>query len=353
MKLSKIIVLLISITSIASGIVVALFVSSEDIIHHRNNFVRRFSDQVEKNHEIDLKYNAFYFAGEDETKIYLGNYSGPLLLATVDKKLHKFNNYTMQIDRMELPFRSVEVRIRPPHFFLLDGTVPCIFKGRLQNLRAKYLAKPHLSFSHAQVIDSTTIAYCTNKKNGESVLGFSKIDGATQTNPSLLQKQIDGNFDVDGTLLYDSGLNKLVFVYLYRNQFIVTKPDLTLEYRGKTIDTVAKAQIKVAYIKSIDAKKMAAPPLIVNQTATAYNGLLFVNSKLIGKYEDIKIWDQASVVDVYDLKDGSYVASLYIYNIGKSKMRTLYASGENLYAIIGHHLVSYKLTDLITKHYAK
>jgi hypothetical protein len=343
---------MILIAATAVGIVVLLFIASEEIIHHRNNFVRRFSDQVEKNYEIDLKSKAYYFAGESGDSLYLGNYDGPLYLAAVDKKLQKLQSHTIKIDRMKLPFRSVEVRVRPPYFFLFDGTVPCIFRGELKSLSAKYITKPTSKFSRAVMIDSNTIAYRTRNNVGENVLGLSTLSGRNIVNPALLQKQIDGNFDVDGSLYYDPALHKMVYVYLYRNQYIVANPDLSLDHRGNTIDTVSKAQIKVAYIRSIDARKMAAPPLIVNETAAVSNGLLFVNSSLIGKYEDISIWDQASVVDVYNLKYNSYIASLYINNIQKKKLRALYASGNNLYAIIGNTLVSYKLTELITKHYA-
>lgn len=354
MKTGKAIGLMTLIAAIAIGIVVLLFIASEEIIHHRNNFVRRFSDQVEKNYEIDLKSKSYYFAGESGDSIYLGNYDGPLYIAAVDKKLQlqKMQLRTMKIDRMELPFRSVELRIRPPYVFLVDGTVPCIFRGELKSLNAKYIMKPPAKFSRAVVVDSVTIAYRTRNNVGENILGLSKLSGGNIVNPRLLQKQIDGNFDVDGSLYYDQKLKKLIYVYLYRNQYIVANPDLSLDYRGNTIDTVSTAQIKVAYIKSHNAKKMAAPPLSVNQTAAVNNGLLFVNSNLIGQYEDIGIWDKASIIDVYNLKDRSYIASLYIYDIQKKKLRALYASGNNLYAIIGNTLVSYKLTNLITKHYA-
>ena len=352
MKTGKAITVMALIAALAVGIVVALFIASENIIHHRNNFVRRFSDQVEKKYEIDLKSKAYYFAGESGDSLYLGNYDGPLYLAAVDKKLQNLQVHNIKINRMDLPFRSVELRISAPSFFLLDGTVPCIFRGELKTLGAKYMMRPDATFSKVTAIDSSTIAYRTHSNKGESVLGFSKLNGTNKINERLLQKQIDGNFDVDGSIYYDPILKKLVYVYLYRNQYIVANPDLSLVSRGNTIDTVSKAQIKVAYIKSLDAKKMAAPPLSVNKTAAVHNGLLFVNSELIGKYEDIEVWKQASVIDVYDLKDRTYVASLYIYNIEKKKLRALYASGNNLYALIGQKLVSYKLTALITKHYA-
>lgn len=353
MKLSKSIGILLFIAILATGLVVILFIASENIIHKRNNFVRRFSDGVEKTAQLDLKSNGYYFAGESADTLYLGSYDGPLYLTKVNKNLTAQSVHHIQLSHMNLPFRSAEVRVQPPYFFLTDGTVPCIFRGKLHNLFAKYIAKPGGTFSRPVVIDSATIAYRTHDQTGQSVIGIQHIKGAEKLSNRLLQKQIDGNFDVDGTLNYDTKLQKLVYTYLYRNQYVIAQNDLSLAARGNTIDTTSKAQIKVAYVKSIQAQKMAAPPLVVNQTATTGEGLLYVHSKLIGKYEDAKIWNQASVIDVYNLKDQTYIASLYIYHINKKAPRSLFATGNHLYAIIGQTLVRYQLTSLITSHQTK
>jgi len=346
--------LLTGISAIA--IVVFLFGTSQEIIHHRNNFVRRFSDQVAQTCEADLKFNSFYFAGAANGQLYLGNFTAPLRLAKIDTALKTIRKQTIVLDRLDLPFRSVEIHIQNSYFFVTDGTVPCVFRGKLDLLKANWLdSKLPASFSHIQIIDSNSAAYTTSDRNGESILGMTHLgEGAgSTTNPLLLQKQIDGNFDLDGTLQYDAIAKKLVYVYLYRNQFIVSNPDLSLDYSGNTIDTISKAQIRIVKISSSGDQKLAAPPLIVNKTAATSRGLLFVNSALIGKYEQEKLWDQAKVIDVYDLKDGSYVASFYIYHIGKQKMRSFYVSGNMVYALIGEHIVGYRLTPMITKHFIK
>lgn len=85
--------------------------------------------------------------------------------------------------------------------------------------------------------------------------------------PLLLQKQFDGIFDTDGSFHFNSQLNKIVYVYLYRNQYIVSSPDLTLDYRGNTIDTVSRAQIKLAKLKNnSNMQTFSKPPLAFFKT---------------------------------------------------------------------------------------
>jgi len=161
--------------------------------------------------------------------------------------------------------------------------------------------------------------------------------------PSLLQKQIDGFFDTDGMMQYDDQLQKFIYVYYYRNQFIVANKNLQLNYRGNTIDTTTHANLKVAYIKKTRQRKIASLPSTVNQLIAVSGNLLFVNSKIIGRYESKKMWKEASIVDVYNIQNNTYLSSFYIYNSKKAKIQSILISGNNLYAVIGHHIHKYRL----------
>ena len=58
------------------------------------------------------------------------------------------------------------------------------------------------------------------------------MDKDTSTSVSLkhgiLEKQIDGVFDVDGILTYSTEPNLLSYVYYYRNEYIIMDSDLTV-----------------------------------------------------------------------------------------------------------------------------
>lgn len=336
------------------SMIVTLFIMSEDIIAKRNNFVRRLPEQVNKIHDIDLKFNSYYFAGEANGKIYLGNVTMPLLLTEIDTTLKTKNEITVTIDQMELPFKYVQINVQSNYFFVTDGTVPAIFRGKTGTWKATYQPCESKQFSSQVYIDSSTVVYRTRKQNYEGILGLTTFghNRITKANPDLLQKQVDGIFDTDGVLMNDPVTNKILYMYYYRNQYIIADRNLNLVSRGKTIDTISKAQIKVAFNSNRNETKMSAPPLIVNKNGNAYNGLLFINAALIGKFEDAKMWNQASMIDVYDTSTKSYVQSFYVYNIDGKKLGRYMIDGENFYGLVGTHLVVYKLNKLITSRYA-
>ncbi|MCL6461300.1 MAG: hypothetical protein I4O51_05455 [Flavobacterium micromati] len=268
--------------------------------------------------------------------------------------MKKKTEFTIQPNRIDFPFQSVQVRILSPNFYLIDGSVPVIFKGKINNWKAYVKWEGNMTFSHYQIMDSLSVAIRSNNNlSGESVLGVLQFENTSKPyfNPRLLQKQIDGIFDVDGSLHFDKNIQKLVYVYLYRNQFIVADQRLNLDYRGKTIDTISKAQIKVATVKSRNEIKLATPPLIVNKTSAVCKNLLFVNSALLGKYEPKEMWNQASVIDIYNLNSNSYQGSFYIYNIKNNKLKNFFILGDNFYGFVGQHLVHYKLSEILVKAY--
>lgn len=340
----------------ASGtaLIVALFLMSEDIVKHRNNFVRRLPEQFFQEHEIDLGFNSYYFAGIANGKIYLGNSTAPLLLTETDASLQHKKEIVIKLNNLNFPFRSLHVNVYSKYFFASDGTVPVIFRGKTGQWSAQQQHGITPRFTNPVFTDSVSTAFRTDKTNGENILGaYSQTLNKVVLNPALLQKQIDGIFDTDGMLNYDPYTNQLVYIYYYRNQYIVTDSQLKLKYRGNTIDTISKAQIKLAYNSARDETKMAAPPVYVNKKACTYKGLLFVNSALMGKFEDEKMWKQASIIDVYDLQNHSYIVSFYIYNIDRERLSHFAVHGNKFYGLIGTHLVSYKMSDLVVKRYSQ
>ncbi|NDP27741.1 MAG: hypothetical protein GZ087_09995 [Flavobacterium sp.] len=338
---------LLTLSIICIGFMTLLFITSEDIVHHRNNFVRRFPPvSVRKAYQADLKYNSYYFAGEGDGKIYLGNNTAPAQVVALDTALQNKKTHYIFIDDNKIKFNAVQVRVFPPNFYVLDGTVPCIFKGKIVDWKATLQIQGTPHFSIAELVDSNVVAFRKiSNQNGENILGTISFDGKTvvKYHSELLQKQIDGVFDTDGTMQYSRELKKFVYLYYYRNQFIVTDNRLKLSYRGKTIDTTSKARLKIAWVKKRKEKKLSAPPFIVNRTSCVHNNLLFVNSGLPGRYESLEMWKQASIIDVYSIESQYYLMSFYIYNIEGKGMSSFIVTDTHLFALIGNAIVSYSL----------
>lgn len=170
---------------------------------------------------------------------------------------------------------------------------------------------------------------------------------------NFLEKQLDGIFDTEGTLQYSKELKLFVYTYYYRNQFIVADSLLNVKFRGNTIDTTTMADLKIVKIKRTGDTKLAKPPETVNKNTSVYGSLLFVNSGLMGRFETKKVWDQASIIDVYDIVKNEYVTSFYIYDIHQEKMQAFMATAEGLYTLSGNSMQFHQWSPTIKKIFKK
>ncbi|MFV8351740.1 hypothetical protein [Flavobacterium sp. XS2P14] len=353
MRLKAKIIFLVICGIFGGGVMAMVFTISENITHYHNSFIRRFPQHVAQEvHQIDLKYNSYYFAGSGEGKIYLGNYTAPLQVMVLDSALQTKTIYHIKLKQSNLPFRGPQIRVSGKNFYVFEGIVPYVFKGNITDWSASLRINSGYHFSQLTPIDSVNMAVrYLSPKNGESIIGTLNLSDTTKVkyDVSLLQKQFDGKFDTDGTLLFNANLNRIIYVYLYRNQYIVANSDLKLDYRGKTIDTVSHAQIQLTQLKNSNQKTFATPPLIVNKLSAVERKLLYVNSELPGMYESEDIWKRASIIDVYDLTDKTYRSSFPIYKIAGKKMKAMLVFENHLYALIDQKLVCYKLKEYITQ----
>jgi len=353
MKAKSKIVVLSLLTIFGCSAMIILYKMSENITHYHNNFTRRYPQHAAQEiYNTDLKFNSYYFAGQNNGTIYLGNYTAPLQVMALDTTLKKKHIFHIVLNQQQLPIQSPQIRIQGTNFYVFEGTVPYIFKGSIKDWIGSLIVNSGHFFSQLEPIDSVNLAIrYMQPKTGQSLIGKINLADTSQVNfnTKLLQKQLDGIFDTDGSLLANHSGNKVIYVYRYRNQFVVTKPNLDLLYRGNTIDTITKAQIQLIQLKDGKGKTFSKPPLIVNKTSTVDNELLYVNSNLLGKYETEDLWKTASIIDVYNLTDKTYRSSFPVYDIGNKKMRSMLVSGKLLYALIGDKIVCYKLREHLTQ----
>lgn len=333
-------------------LIVGMFLSSEEIIHHKNPFIRQYPKKViTEVRTFNLKFNSYYFAGQVNDILYLGNYTDPLHLMAIDKLGHK-KIIKLDLINHHFSFRSVKIVIRGTYIYLMDGTVPCVFRGKIKDWKINTQLKGVPRFTTAEPMDSISVVFRNNTgKDRANVLGFfcqSELPPVRYT-PDLLQRQIDGIFDTDGTLRYNEEMKLMIYNYFYRNEFIAADTKGNLQFRGHTIDTITRAKIKVAYLKGNTERQMGAPPFMVNALSATRNHLLFVHSKVPGRYENDKVWKHASIIDVYNLKGSSYLLSFPLYTRGDQKIQDLFLTSNDLFVMAGEDLIVYKLDGLLKK----
>ncbi|WGF92179.1 MauE/DoxX family redox-associated membrane protein [Aequorivita marisscotiae] len=338
--------LLATLIVIGIGIVTLLFAFSERKMLRNNAFIRRYPPtRAVFDKAVDLAFNSWYIAGADGEQVYLGNSTAPLNIKVLNTELTQVGEYRISLDEMELPFTSVKINVLPPYFYVADGMVPVIFRGNIADWKATRILTDTIFFTNSIPIDSvkTAIRFVGGRSsiNEIGIIDFRDTLRFTYTD-NILKKQVDGLFDTDGQLLYNRQLNSLVYIYFYRNEYICFAPTLNNINHGKTIDTVSIAQVKVGKDNAGNLK-LASPSYPINVYAATFGTYLYVQSDRLGRFEPKEMLKEASIIDVYDLLDNTYLHSFYIYHHKKHKMNSFTVNGDKLFAIMDKYLVVYEL----------
>ncbi len=348
------IVVLVVGSILSISIVFLLFYLSEDMIRHRNNFTRRFPHHpLGIRHEYNLNAPTYYIAGIDDEHVFLGDANQPLLVHVADSSFKIQKQFPIALKSDYRYYRSLRLSVLPPHFFISDGRESFIFKGLIKNWRGYLLADKVAYFNAIVPVDSSRfVVRSISSTSNEHVLGLIKTFQKPRVSLfPILEKQLDGIFDTSGSLLYNEHLEKIIYTYTYRNEFLISDINFKKVTTGNTIDTTSKANIRVSYLESKGGSKISSPSRQVNITTATYGDYLFVNSGLIGQFEPRDMWDEASIIDVYNLTDQSYEFSFYVYDKKGKKMRDFVINRDRLYALVGNYVVVYKLeNDFYNQH---
>ena len=345
----KPIIILVSCLVFTTVLVAVLYAISDKGGHERNSFVRDYRpDMITKLNELDIRWNSYYIAGMIDSHIYLGNVTAPLHLLLTNTALTDTQHVQLSIKNMEdfKLTKALGLKLDSPYFFLADGRMPRFFRGKIGEWEAEPFMYDSVYFNQSIPIGNSSFAIRTKSSaNMEYELGIVTNDTPhVRIEHSLLEKQIKGTFCVDGGLNYSKALDRLVYTYLYRNEFIVYDTDLNLDYRGHTIDTFSRAQIKIAEISSNNSRNLESRPKIINAQSRVSGNYLFIHSALLAKNDHLDALEQSSIIDVYDLKNDSYKFSFQIPNQNEEKLTKFQIfNNEILVATHDRYLVIYDL----------
>jgi hypothetical protein len=342
----KLIIILVSCFLLASVLVVTLYAVSNKIVHEPGSFLRIYQkDAAIKSNEIDLGLNSWYIAGIADNHIYLGNLTQPLDLLITNLSLT--DSQHVRITLRDLGSKSVyqksRIRIASPYFYYADGITPALFRGRIGEWQADRLKFDSAYFDYTEIIGPASVAIRAHNLDLENVLGkVQEIDPKVSLAPDLLQKQLEGVFSTDGMLRYNTNLKRLIYTYYYRNEYVVYDTNLTLDYRGHTIDTFSLAQIKTAFVHSTKTHTLVSKKITNKESCTSGN-YLFISSNLLAKNDFNRTFDLMALIDVYDLRNNTYRFSFSLPHYdARTKLREFRVYNDKfLIAIYDHYLVKF------------
>ncbi|OCA76370.1 tellurium resistance protein TerC [Chryseobacterium artocarpi] len=327
-----------------------LFLRSEHTIKKENNFTRRFLlNPIAEEKKFNMGSDSYYFAGIDNSRIYLGSSTAPLWLTSLDLQLKDTVSFRLYLDRSDYPFRNLQTLVKNGFYYLFDGSVPIIYRGTIGNRQARTISTGDAYFTQMIVLDTIDFALRSqSRKNKQYILARLKLDSTPKVSiyENILQKQVDGVFDSDGRLLSDDTKNKLIYIYGYRNQIIKMDNNLKVLDSLRTIDTVSRVKISVVQL-SDGRHKMNTPPFRVNKSVAMDHGYLYNESNLKGKHESSAAWRNSAIIDIYNIEKKEYVGSFYIRKNTEEKIVGMIANGKFLYVLIGHELRRLRFRDAL------
>jgi hypothetical protein len=295
----------------------------------------------------DLTFNSFYFAGSNEDLLYLGNRTSHRYVLTVSSDLKTLDSLKLIIPST-VNTSSTEIHLYSRSIFLSDGNRPFLFYTALPELKMNTITLPGIgTFTGVLAINGQSLILRTysNILRKSTLTKISCNHGFKETT-NLLERSIDGYYSCDGTMCFDEDSHEFVYVYRYTNQFIKADTNLNLVYRSRTIDTIRFPQIKIGSYQTAmgTSTTFAAPPLAVNNFASASKGLLYIQSLLRSNSEDEKIFNLYFVIDVYSLSDGHYKFSFYLPREKRHILKDLIVVNRTLFILYDHFIQSFKLT---------
>jgi hypothetical protein len=343
----KILLLLLACFTGSLLIIVTLYQLSDKINRRSNGFTRIVYKKVLSNPTIgDLRLNGYYIAGASASHIWLANSSNPALVLETNYAFSEKEHLKILLPAQEgIAWGGLKVAIDSPYIYLSENITPSFLQGYLTGgrLTIRKLQTKFISADLPISPGSWWLRYYDRQLRQNGLLKESLDSPYSRIGKGILKKQIDGFFCTDGMMVRDPASSMLLYIYYYRNQFICMDSNLNLIYRGKTIDTVTQAKIKIGRISRENMVSLAAPPYFVNKKACVSDGLIFINSALLANNEDRSAFEQGEPIDVYALKDGYYRFSFYLFNYKQEKLNNFRICNKKLVAIYGHDLLIYSL----------
>lgn len=305
---------LLSITTISIVALWILFLYSNSQRISRS-FERVIVENVSREFgSMNLGVNSFTLIGVDKDIVYLGNSTAGRLLMTVDLVSMDTHRVAVKIeDQSRLPFRNPTLSTDDELLYLSDPTIPIIMRGELQTLSVSRFISPPGFVTFLPIDANQGILRVFDPIVNSDQLAV--LDSSGLVRPAhVLEKQIDGIFCVDGTILYNRELKQVVYVYFYRGEIIVCDTELQILSRIRTIDLTDSARFEVGAWRSGDGevRTFSSPPLRVNSRVATSGDWLYLNSSLVASNERQDAFDEAFVVDVYNLVDQNYRYSFYL-----------------------------------------
>jgi hypothetical protein len=312
----------------------------------KNGFTRNIKSRyLTISRAINLQEKSSGITGATNNRIYINNPVNPVNISEVDYYLSK-NKPTGWYFSIHPKLNSTTVGVDSPYINIYQRGKGIITTYHVGQTNPDWMSDdsiPGRQFDLAHRISSNSfVVRTTNSQLRQYTL--TKVvqgQGFFKENTNAISGQADGYLSADGLLLFDKETSKIVYIYLYRNQYMILDSNLEILQTGRTIDTIRHAQLSLYNYKNVKYTTFDGPALITNKNACTCKGRLYVQSALLSDNEDRKMFSNNTVIDMYDLEKRHYQTSFYVPRFNGHKVDEFRVYDTLLMAIQGNFIVSY------------
>ncbi|MDR6782339.1 hypothetical protein ABIE26_001173 [Pedobacter africanus] len=314
-------------------------------------FKREFVDsEIKLSNSYEFQNRAFDFLWKSGNDIWFLNYRSPLKPLKTNSALTEPKEVTLEIPN------GFDTTVRTMNFDRLDSTIFVTnAKSDIMLSTPKHSTNykvPSLLFDIIKGISPTSVVvrgFNFSSGQAEAELAKIKLSKLPETVKRFkIPKQSDGFYSTDGKLHYDVKSAKLFYMFFYRGEFLCLDTNLNLLYKANTIDTVRTAKVtfgpytqRMVNGKSVKSRKLLKRLENVNRSITVEGDYIYIHSYLKADNETKEMTQKNEPIDIYSIKDGKYVHSIYLpryfgkrlrnFRVDKNKIVAIYENRVNIF----------------------
>lgn len=309
-----------------------------------------YNEKLHVSKVIHMPSNNMYIIGMEDDIIYLRDLDRPTLIYKTDSKLDDINFSSISITK-----QTRKIRLNMTHmdntFFVneldTDTAIIVTYQGKIK----KKFRLPSKGLSQSNLISPTSLIsreiVLKNQRLERRVVKLDISNPKSIRDTFKLTGSSDQYFSNDGLLRFNNENKSIYYMYFYTGQISCLDTNLNLRYSLKTIDTIKFAKMKLLNSKRTkgtltgNSITQAQPPKIVNRNFCISGNFIYVLSNLKSDNENIRLFRDNQIVDIYSSMDGGYLKSFYIPKYQEEKVKTIIIKDSNLFVLYKSNFVSY------------
>jgi len=300
--------------------------------------------------EIKTRDTLYEIAGVTPSNIYIVTAKEGGILEIGRAFPHKTRQITIPFFRElydSLQFSSLSIKVDSPHIYLFAENKPAIIKTNFDASVFDVRILPPGSITREAIIDTNCFIFRKLEPaiRDQVFVRYNFRTGQLKRETRISPLYGDGGIVTDGQLHFDAAMNKLYYVYFYRNLLLSFDTSLSFVHTFSSIDTTRSFTMRTGLVTNDGhtAYTNITPAHMINKVSFVADGLLYNMSGLKADNDPGKFFSDNSILDIIDLRNGSYLGSIYLPAVNGSKLSRFIISDNRLIALYTNSIMTYDL----------